>query len=39
MNSKTNEQEMAQAAGTLYRTIAADLSLVYVSAASTEEEI
>ena len=38
MNTKTDEQE-AREAGSLYGTMAADLSLVHVSAAATEEEV
>jgi hypothetical protein len=38
VNTKTDEQE-AREAGSLYATMAADLSLVHVSAAATEEEV
>jgi hypothetical protein len=38
MNTQANEQE-AREAGSLYGTMAADLSLVHVSAAATEEEV
>ncbi len=39
MNTMTDEQEAARQAGSRYGTMAADLSLVHITTAATEEEM
>ncbi len=39
MNTTIDEQEAAREAGTRYGTMAADLSLVHITTAATEEEM